>query len=151
VNEKESIAALLKELDNPAFDEQEEPWEKLRAFGSKVAGPAVEAFPKFRSWQGKATLLLRMTRYARTEPAAYDLGLLGCKDVNPIVRTRGCAVLAYSLRDDALPVLDLLLGNRDRSVVEAATAAIDAIRARNHHYFLDRTHSGKNHWDVEKE
>jgi hypothetical protein len=35
--------------------------------------------------------------------------------------------------------------------VEDARAAIDAIARKNHHYFVDRTHSGRSFWVVNPE
>lgn len=149
MTDAERIDDLLKQLDTTSFGDHEEPWDQLRAFGANVAAPALKAYPRFRNWQGRTTLLLRLTRYARTEPAAYELGLAGCKDPSPVARVRACAVLAYSLRDDAIPALEGLLDNKDHSVREAAAAAIDAIRHKNHHYFQDRSHSGKSQWNPE--
>ena len=151
MTEDQAITALLDELDTTAFDEQEEPWEKLKAHGAKVAPHALKAYPRFRNWQGRTTLLLRMTRYARTEQAAFDLGIAGLKDPSPVARVRACAVLAYSLRDDAIVPLEGQLDHKDRSIREAAAAAIDAIRSRNHNYFQDRQHTGKVVWDPEND
>jgi hypothetical protein len=66
------------------------------------------------------------------------------------VRYRACGLLAYSLRADALPELEPLLGHRDQRTVEDARAAIDAIRSHNHHFFVDRGHSGRSFWEVNK-
>lgn len=152
MTDDEQIAELVKQLDTTGFDEHEEPWAQLEPFGAKVAAHALKAYPRFRNWQGRTTLLLRMTRYARTEPAAFELGLAGCKDPSPVARVRACAVLAYSLRDDAILALEALADdNKDRSVREAAAAAIDAIRNKSHHYFHDRQHTGKSQWNPEDE
>ena len=47
----------------------------------------------------------------------------------------------------AIVPLEGQLDHKDRSIREAAAAAIDAIRNRNHHYFQDRQHTGKVVWD----
>jgi hypothetical protein len=41
-----------------------------------------------------------------------------------------------------------LLRHSDADTVADAKAAIDAIRSRNHHYFVDRSHSGRSFWEV---
>jgi ABC-type thiamine transport system substrate-binding protein len=41
-----------------------------------------------------------------------------------------------------------LLTHSDARTVEDARAAIDAISSRNHHYFMDRGHSGRSFWQV---
>ena len=80
--------------------------------------------------------------------AAFRLGLAACGDKATLVRYRACGLLAYSLRADALPTLEAMLRHRDRRTAEDAAAAIDAIRSRNHHYFIDREHTGRIFWQV---
>jgi hypothetical protein len=65
------------------------------------------------------------------------------------VRYRGCCILAYSLRRDAVPALQQLLSHSDTKTADDAMAAIDAIKHRNHHYFVDRDHSGRMFWEVQ--
>jgi hypothetical protein len=93
-------------------------------------------------------LLFHSIRYARTSEAAFQLGVAGLRDKATLVRYRACGLLAYSLREDALPHLEELLHHPDSKSVADAKAAIDAIRQKNHHYFIDRTHSGKSFWNV---
>jgi hypothetical protein len=56
--------------------------------------------------------------------------------------------VAYSQRPEALSHLKVLLAHPDARTVEDAKAAIDAISSRNHHYFVDRGHSGRSFWQV---
>jgi hypothetical protein len=63
------------------------------------------------------------------------------------VRHYGCTVLAYSLRKDAIPKLSLLVRHPDQRTAADATAAIDAIKGKNHNFFIDRDHSGRVLWD----
>lgn len=92
--------------------------------------------------------MFRIIRYGRTSEVAFQLGLAGLCDRATIVRYRACGVLAYSLRRDALPHLEALLGHPDHKTVEDARAAIDAIKRKNHHYFVDRDHTDQIFWEV---
>ena len=65
-----------------------------------------------------------------------------------MVRYRACGLLAYSQRAEALAHLEPLLSHRDARTVEDARAAIDAVQSKNHHYFGDRSHSGRTFWHV---
>ena len=138
-------------LDTPDFGEHQEIWEQLEPFGPAVAREALAAARNMRNWQGRTTLVLKVTRWAKVEEGAFQLGIATTRDVNPVVRTRACGLLAYAQRDDALPALEALLGHADKSVRESAAAAIDAIILGNHHFFLDRKHTGKTHWNPEND
>lgn len=85
-------------------------------------------------------------RFSRESEVAFGMGVLATQDRAYDVRHYGCALLAYSLRTDALPSLSLLLKHPDHRTVEDARAAIDAIKTRNHNFFKDRDHSGMVFW-----
>ena len=74
------------------------------------------------------------------------MGIIAVQDRAYAVRYYGCALLAYSLRADALANLSPLLKHADRRTAEDARAAIDAIKSKNHNFFKDRDHSGKILW-----
>lgn len=88
---------------------------------------------------------------ARENEDAVQLGIAALNDRSRVVRHRACSLLAYSLRDDALPYLRQLLMHHDPSTKEDARAAIDAIEHRNHNWFVDREHTGRLTWTVDKE
>jgi hypothetical protein len=52
-------------------------------------------------------------------------------------------LLAYSLRYEAISHLEELLSSREARTIADAHAAIDAIDQQNHHFFIDRNHSGR--------
>jgi hypothetical protein len=85
-------------------------------------------------------------KFSRENDTAFRMGLAAAHDRAYDVRYYGCALLAYSLRADALPTLAALLKHADRRTVEDARAAIDPIESKNHNYFKDRDHSGKILW-----
>ena len=80
---------------------------------------------------------------ARDGEAAFRLGLRALGDRSYMVRYRACMVLAYSLRPAAFPALEALRSHADARTREDAERAIDAFVHRNHHYFVDRDHSGQ--------
>lgn len=145
------IRENVDKLEAKTVNGEEEAWALLRPLGIEVVPYLLEAFPRFRRWQGRASLLYHATRYARQSEEAFQLGLLGAADKSTVVRYRACGVLAYALRKDALPILEKLLSHTDQRTVQDAKAAIDAIDQQNHHLFIDRTHSGRSHWVVNEE
>jgi hypothetical protein len=147
--DKQKIITLVSQLDTIDWHKQESVWSDLRSLNSLVVPYLLEAYTSTKKWQGRVALIYHSIPFARTSDAAFQLGLLGCNDKASLVRYRACSLLAYSLRKEALPTLNKLLRHTDSKTVEAAAAAIDAIRFCNHHYFIDRNHSGKILWQVD--
>lgn len=142
------IRRLVARLDTRNTADEDSAWAALRPLGEAVVPFLLEFFPDCKTWLGRTSLVYHAIRYARTSDAAFSLGLRALSDRSFMVRYRGCAVLAYSLRPDALPPLRNLLTHRDERTVRHAAAAIDAIEGRNHHLFVDRDHSGRSRWVV---
>ena len=125
-------------------------WSELRALGPAVVPFLADAYRSAKRWQGRVALVFHAIRYARTSEAAFQLGLRALGDRSYMVRYRACMVLAYALRPDALPALEALRSHADARTREDAERAIDAILHRNHHYFVDRDHSGQTRWVVDE-
>jgi hypothetical protein len=142
------IRTLVSRFDTADASAQDAAWEKLRPLGEAVVPFFAEAFPGLKKWQGRAALVFHAIKYARTSDAAFRLGLMACQDRASVVRYRACGLLAYSLKREALAHLQPLLKHADPKTVEDARAAVDAITHQNHHYFVDRTHSGCSFWEV---
>ena len=123
-------------------------WIRLREHGNRVMPFFAELFPRARWFQVRRDIAFHAIRFARLSEAAFAIGRMAVGDKSGVVRYRGCCVLAYSLRPDALPVLEEHIGHADPQTVEHVRAAIDAIESRNHHYFVDRGHSGRSFWSV---
>jgi hypothetical protein len=147
----QEIISLVKQLDTADRLRQETTWEKLRLLREQVVPYLFEAYPSIRRWQGRAALVFHSTRFARTSDAAFRLGLIACGDKATVVRYRACGLLAYSLRAEAIPHLEALRKHREKKTAEDAAAAIDAIERQNHHYFIDRGHTGQIFWQVNDE
>lgn len=108
----------------------------------------VLAYPKIRHGEGRASILFWLPRYARRRSDVIDLARTALADRAYLARSEACGILAYSLRDDVISDLELLLGHAHPETRADATAAIDAIKHKNHHYFVDRKHSGNTFWNV---
>jgi len=142
------IREALARLDTTNTGVQEAAWALLRPLGGAVVPFLAECFPRTKKAQGRVALVFHAIRFARESQSAFELGVLALNDKATLVRYRACALCAYSLRDDAVPHLKLLLKHSDSNTVADAKAAIDAIKSRNHHYFVDRTHSKSTFWEV---
>ena len=109
-----------------------------------------EVIKSIRQWHGRNTLLFWMTRYSRRSASVARVGVQVLEDAAYMVRMRGCEILAYSLRQDVVPHLERASNHKDQRNRRDAVAALDAIRNRNHHLFLDRRGSGIR-WQVTPE
>ena len=142
------IQAYVVRLDTTSARDEEQVWTQLRDLGAAVVPYLREAYRTFRKSKGRTSLVFHSIRYARSSEDAFRLGIEALSDRATLVRYRACGLLAYSQRSDAIPHLEALLTHSDARTVDDAKAAIDAISNRNHHYFVDRTHSGRSFWQV---
>ena len=134
--EASRIRGLLQAFDSPSNDVREAAWAELPS--GDLTAFYLEAFAGTSRMEARITMVYDATFYARESESAFQLGLLALEDRSKYVRERGCGVLAYSLRRDALPTLRLLLRDPDPWVRENAEGAIDAIRNQNHHLYWDQ-------------
>jgi hypothetical protein len=144
----DEIGEHVRRLDTTSARQEEEAWAHLRGLGVAVVPHLAESYPAFRKWQGRAALVFHCIRHARVSEEAFRLGVLALADKAAHVRYRACSLLAYSQREEAIPRLEALLDHPDPRTVADAKPAIDAIRRRNHHYFVDRDHTGRAFWQV---
>jgi HEAT repeat protein len=145
---EEEIRSLVARLDTKDSASRDATWEQLRPLGERVLPFFEEFFPHAKRLEARRDMAFHSIRYARTSDTAFRIGLKAIADRSTIVRYRGCCILAYSLRRDALPLLQPLMRNSDTKTVDDAGAAIDAIQNNNHHFFIDRQHTGQAFWDV---
>jgi hypothetical protein len=144
----EEIREQVRRLDTTSVRQEQEAWGRVRELGVAAVPYLAEAYPSFRKWQGRASLVFHCTRHARVSEEAFRLGLLALADKAAQVRFRACSLLAYAQKQEALPRLEALLDHADPRTVADAKAAVDAITRRNHHYFVDRDHTGRAFWQV---
>jgi glycerol-3-phosphate dehydrogenase len=122
-------------------------WELAHSMGDELLALLAEAFPQIRKSAGRASVMRYVGKFSRENNAVFGMGIVAAQDRSYAVRHYGCALLAYSLRSEALTTLSTLLKHRDQRTVADARAAIDAIKSKNHHFFHDRGHSGKIRWE----
>jgi hypothetical protein len=146
--EDETIRALVASFDTRDSAVRDAAWEQLRGLGERVIPFFEDFFPRAKRLEARRDIAFHCIQYARTSESAFRIGVAAIGDRSTVVRYRGCCILAYSQRRDALPTLQALLGHSDVKTADDAKAAIDAIRSRNHHYFIDRGHSGRMFWQV---
>jgi hypothetical protein len=142
----ERIKILVKAFSASRRSEIDAAWVIADSMGDDVLTLFAEAFPRIRKSEGRASIMRYVGRFSRESEVAFRMGTVAVQDRAYAVRHYGCALLAYSLRGDALQILISLLKHADRRTVEDARAAIDAIKSKNHNFFKDRDHSGKILW-----
>jgi hypothetical protein len=142
------LQALIDRLDSKSAFQQEEAWLVIRPHGAALMHGFKNAYARFRKSEGRVALVFYATSFARVSEDAFALGVAALNDRSKIVRNRACGLLAYSLRADALGPLHDAARDSDESVRQSAKAATTAIKARNHHLFVDRICSGTTFWVV---
>ncbi len=111
----------------------------------------VEALTRIRNANGRIHIMFWLIPLARRDVRVVEAARERLHDRSAAVRMHACEVLAYSLRDDAIPSLKSLLDHPVAETRATAAAAIDAIRHHNHHFYLDREHKGTSFWVVNPE
>jgi hypothetical protein len=144
------IEALVRAYLAPDADIPH-PGAELRALGPAVVPALARAYATTGRWQGRAALVVAAMFHARHSDAAVALGVQALGDRSTVVRYRGCGLLAYAGRDDALPALHALARHPDERTRADAAAAVVAIETRNHHRFVDRAGVGGITWNVNDE
>lgn len=145
--------------ESPAFRDVEEALDYLDGRGSDgewkaikfLRGELGEELPSFllkkyrasTRYGARASCVFHAIRHARDVPAAVNLGILALSDRASVVRYRACMLLAYAQDKSALGSLKDALRAAKGKFREDIEASIDAIESENHHYFVDREHSGK--------
>ena len=137
----ERVDTLVQAFSTTRRSELYAAWTVAESMGDDLLALLSEAFPQISKAEGRASILRYVGRFSRESDVAFRIGINALNDRAYAVRHYGCAILAYSLRDDALPILSPLLKHADSRTSEDARAAIDAIKSRNHHFFKDRDHS----------
>ncbi len=139
----EDIHRLLEELDGSGSGREWSAAEELRAgLGARLPRYLLERYRSERKANARSSCVYHAIRYARDSQDAVNLGLEAVRDRSGIVRYRACMLLAYALRKDAVPPLRSALNEVPETSRADVLAAIDAIESGNHHYFVDRDHSG---------
>jgi hypothetical protein len=144
---EDRVQVLVNSFDASELSKVAAAWEIAEAIDGNLPSLLVEAFPKIRKWQGRASILRYIGKFSRESGPVFNLGLTAIQDKAYDVRHYACALLAFSLRPEALTALKALLQHPDGRTVQDARAAMDAIQNKNHHFFKDRDHSGRIKWE----
>jgi hypothetical protein len=145
------IMSAVEALDTKSGSAIERQWLAIQEHGIELMPYFKLAYPQMQNASGRRAVVFYATRYARKSEDAFQLGLIALQDRSGKVRDRACGLLAYSLRQDALPPLAAAVNDERAEVCAAAQAAMNAIRAQNHHLFADRSGSGSVFWVVNSE
>jgi hypothetical protein len=137
------IRRLVSEYSLRSSYGSEPHFDEIASLGAAVVPYFLEAFPKSRRWQQRASFLYAANRHARRSKEAVALAVSALNDKSREVRYRACLLLACSLDESAIAALKAVSCHDDQQTREDVAAAIDAITSKNHNYFVDRTHSGK--------
>ncbi len=138
------IEHLLSRLDGSGSDEEWDAKDRLKQeLGDKLPYYLLNKYRISRKWNVRISCVYHAIGYARRSKDAFTLGMEALGDRSRPVRYRACMLLAYSQNRDALPELWPTLKHKDQQTREDVKAAIDAIVNQNHHYFVDREHTGK--------
>ncbi|MFL6587941.1 MAG: hypothetical protein ACJ8GV_13790 [Luteimonas sp.] len=108
----------------------------------------IEALPKIRNATGRIHIMFDLIPLARRDARVVEAAKDRLQDRSKAVRMHACEILAYSLRYDAIPSLERLLGHPVAETRVIAAAAINAIQHQNHHFYIDRQHKGTSFWVV---
>ena len=146
VMQDQRVERLVQAFSTSLRPQIDAAWVVADSMGDDLLPLLAEAFSRIRKSEGRASVMRYVDRFSRESEGAFRMGTVAVQDRAYAVRHYGCALLAYSLRADALPILTSLLKHADRRTVEDARAAIDAIKSKNHNFFKDRDHSGKILW-----
>ncbi len=137
---KTEIASKLSCLDGRGSDREYDAVKSLSSLGERFSELLLEKYRCSRKWGERSSCVYHAIKLAISDEAAYQLGMEALRDKSKHVRYRACMLLAVAQNKKALGELRGLLRNSASS--EDAKAAIDAIENHNHHYFIDRNHSG---------
>ncbi len=121
--------------------------EALVPLGAAMLDVAEPAYHRLSQWRARNALVYTAIKFARRYPAARQLGAKALSDKSDAVRSTACALLAFGLDRESIPALETLAA-RDCRSAEDAEAAIRAIRAGNHHLYMDRRNTGRVRWNV---
>jgi hypothetical protein len=143
----ERVKTLVEAFSVSRRPEIDAAWEVAHSMGDDLLVLLAEAFPQIRKSAGRASITRYVGKFSRENEVVFGMGIVAVQDRSYAVRHYGCALLAYSLRNEALPTLSVLLNHSDHYTIADARAAIDAIKRKNHYFFMDRDYSGKIRWD----
>jgi len=110
----ERVTTLVRAFSTTRRAEIDAAWTVAQSMGDDLLALLAEAFPQVRKSAGRASIIRYAGRFSRESEVAFRMGITAVQDRAYAVRHYGCAILAYSLRADALPTLSSLLNKACR-------------------------------------
>lgn len=146
---EDKLRRALSLLSGPSLYVNLDGIRQLEGLGEDVPKTLLKHYRQSRGWRARLSCVYFAVPYARTNDDVAKLGIEALNDKPRKVRYRACSLLAYSLREDVLTYLRSMLNHDDSITVADVRAAIECIEAKNHHWFMDRGHTGRVKWTVE--
>jgi hypothetical protein len=138
------IDLLFGMLDGSGSDASWEAKNKLvEKLGDNFPNEALRRYKLTKSWARRTALIYHSIPYAKTSSSAVELGLLAACDKSKVARYRALMLVALTQDQSTLERLERLVPKIPPSSKEDLLAAIDAIKNKNQHYFIDHSHTGK--------
>ena len=138
--ESSDIERRLRELDGRGSDAEWAAVTALEELGDRFPDLLLSTYRHSKKWGQRASCVYHAMRYARTNHAAYQLGVEALHDRSKHVRYRACMLLSVAQRAEAIDPLRTLLNDPDSA--QDAKAAIEALERKDQNLFVDREHSG---------
>jgi hypothetical protein len=144
-------SALLAYIDGSGSEQEHAAMQKLKKLDNELPNLLLRKYRTAKEWKVRTSCVYYSIPYAREVEDAVALGVEALVDRSKVVRFRACMLLAYSLKKQALPALEKARKNtKDDETLKNLDAAIDAILNQNSNYFVDRKHSGKMFFSIQK-
>ncbi len=107
----------------------------LAQFGAAIVPYCTNQYRHTRQADYRYDLVRFVLQYAPTCDSAIDFAIQALADRSKKVRQSACAVLAYSLKDEAQPALEVMLASKCKDTAADAARAIQCIEKQNHNLF----------------
>ncbi len=134
------IEEKLELLDGRGSDAEYNAVRSLSDLGLEFPKLLLAKYRNSKKWGERLSCVYHASKYALASDDAFELAIEALGDKSKKVRYQACLLLAIAQKAAGLKPLEALLS--DHESFDAAKAAIDAIKHKNHNYFADRDHSG---------
>lgn len=142
--ENDKLVLLLGLVDGSGADSEYEAIKQLESSTDELPSLLYQKYQTAKKAKERCACIHYSTKFAKKERISFELGLDALSDKSKHVRHLACLLLAWSLREDALPELrkcEIIYADDDETLGDIR-AAIDSIEHQNSDYFVDRDHSG---------
>ena len=121
----EKLHKYLAHLDGRSPGNEKIAIAKLKDQGVDIPELLAKRYEVSRRWSDRALCLSHCVEYAKTNEAAYQLGILALKDRSRTVRRTACTLLSIAQRKEAIEHLERLLS--DDAIKADAEAVIGTL------------------------